>query len=60
VSRRFNPWRIDYEAAVRRLTRRWHEQGQQFPAAKHEMPLSTYIRANAFTVMRNDLLRAYD
>ena len=57
MKRKFNPWRIDYETAVRRLTKRWHEQGEQIPTTKQEMPLSIYIRANAFTVMRNDLLR---
>jgi hypothetical protein len=60
MRRKFNPRHIDYQTAVRRLTKRWHEQGEQHPATKQEMPLATYIRANAFAVMRNDLLRAYD
>jgi hypothetical protein len=60
MRRIFNLWHIDYDTAVRRLTKRWHELGEQHPATKQEMPLSMYIRANAFAVMRNDLLRAYD
>ena len=50
----------DKETATRRLTNRWNDQTLQFPVMRKDVPLDLYIRRNLRTVMRDDLLKAYE
>lgn len=50
---------IDRQTAVRRLTNRWLEQVEAFPAMRHEIPLALYVRRNLQAVMKGGLLRDY-
>jgi hypothetical protein len=51
---------IPYETAVRRLTNRWNEQVERYPLMRQQIPLMSYIRANAWNVMRYGQLEKYD
>jgi hypothetical protein len=50
---------IDQAEAIRRLTNRWEEQVELYPAMRHEIPLDLYIRRNLAVVMKCGQLADY-
>jgi hypothetical protein len=51
---------ISEETAIRRLTNRWHEQADKYPAMRQKLPLWNYIRANLYSVRKRALLKDYE
>lgn len=47
------------QEAIKRLTARWNEQVDRFPAMRETIPLALYIRSNVAIVMRRNLLASY-
>jgi hypothetical protein len=51
---------VDRATAIRRLTNRYREQAERFPALRSRMSLEKYISANVEHVMETGVLEAYD